>query len=98
VKALIHGDRNTAFDTLRTAVQKGGNPEQLLTKVVCALDDAHKSRVEGGQCNPEIMLACEGCETSRLEQLVSSLTTAVDSRYSAGITAAKLALARAFMN
>jgi hypothetical protein len=93
--ALLHGDRDTVFGTLRQIVREGGDAEVFLTQVVCALDDAYRNRLDGTKVNPEIAQLTQNCATSFLERLTGALTNAVDSSYSPGITGSKLALTRA---
>jgi hypothetical protein len=93
--ALLSGNRDVVFGTLRQIVREGGDAEMFLTQVVCALDDAYRSRVDGTKVNPEIAQLTKNCATAFLERLTSALTNAVDSSYSPGITGSKLALTRA---
>ena len=93
--ALLAGDRDTVFSTIRQIVREGGDAEMFITQVVCALDDAYRNRVEGTKVNAEIAQLTKTCATSFLERLTSALTNAVDSSYSPGITGSKLALTRA---
>ena len=93
--ALLKGDRDTVFGTLRQIVREGGDAETFITQVVCALDDAYRNRVDGTKVNPEIAQLTKNCATSFLERLTGALTNAVDSSYSPGITGSKLALTRA---
>jgi hypothetical protein len=93
--ALLNGDRDTVFGTLRQIVREGGDAEMFITQVVCALDDAYRNRVDGTKVNPEIARLTQNCATPFLERLTGALTNAVDSSYSAGITGSKLALTRA---
>ena len=93
--ALLAGNRDVVFGTIRQIVREGGDAEVFLTQVVCALDDAYRNRVDGTPVNAEIARITEGCATSFLERLTGALTNAVDSSYSPGITGAKLALTRA---
>jgi hypothetical protein len=93
--ALLKGDRDTVFSTLRQIVREGGDAETFITQVVCALDDAYRNRVDGTKVNAEIAQITKNCATSFLERLTGALTNAVDSSYSPGITGSKLALTRA---
>jgi hypothetical protein len=95
IAALIAGDRETVFTTLRGLVQSGADSEAFIAQVALALDDAYRARTEGAPVHPEIKRLTAGLATPVLERLVSSLTSAVDSTYSVGITGAKLALTRA---
>jgi hypothetical protein len=95
IAALIAGDRETVFATLRGLVQSGADSEAFIAQVALALDDAYRARTEGAPVHPEIKRLTDGLATPVLERLVSSLTSAVDSTYSVGITGAKLALTRA---
>jgi hypothetical protein len=94
VAALLAGDRDTVFNSLRSVVRAGGDSQEFLSQAVCALDDAYRARIDGSSVHPEIARITEGCATSFLERVVVSLTQAVDSSYSTGITGAKLALTR----
>lgn len=93
--ALLTGDRETVFGTLRSVNRAGGDAQEFLAHAVCALDDAYRARTDGTPCHPEIARITNDCATSFLERMVSSLATAIDSSYSAGITGAKLAVTRA---
>lgn len=93
--ALIAGDRDTVFGTVRAITRQGGDSEEFLTHAVCALDDAYRAQVDGSVCHPDIKAITAHCHPSFLERLVSSLTTAVDGSYSTGVTGVKLALTRA---
>jgi hypothetical protein len=95
IEALLRGDREAVFSAVRNTVRTGGDAEAFLTQVVCALDDAYRARTEGTSVHPEIAHITKDCATPFLERLVTSLSTAVDSSYSVGITGAKLALTRA---
>jgi hypothetical protein len=95
VAALVEGDREAVFATLRNVVRGGGNPEHFITDAVCALDDAYRARIDGSPADPEVARISAHLETPRLERLIGALATAVDSSYSAGATGAKLALTRA---
>jgi hypothetical protein len=95
IEALLRGDRETVFGTIRGITRNGGDSEAFLTHAVCALDDAYRSKVDGSTCHPDILAATADCHPSFLERVVTSLTTAVDGSYSTGITGVKLALTRA---
>jgi hypothetical protein len=95
LSALISGDREKVFGALRDVNRTGGDSQEFLTHAVCALDDAYRARIDGTPCHPDIARITNTCATSFLERLVSSLATAIDSSYSAGITGAKLAVTRA---
>jgi hypothetical protein len=66
-----------------------------LTRVVCALDDAYRARVDGAPADAELVRLTARLDTQTLEKLVTALTNAIDSSYSSGITGVKLALTRA---
>jgi hypothetical protein len=74
-----------------------GSPEQLVSGVVCLLDDVYRARVDGTACDPDIARLTARLSTTTLEKLIASLTTAIDSSYSTGVTGAKLALTRALV-
>jgi hypothetical protein len=95
IAALLHGDRERVFGTIRQIVREGGDAEVFLTQVVCALDDAYRARLENTKVHPEIASLTQNCATSFLERLTGALTNAIDSSYSPGVTGTKLALARA---
>jgi hypothetical protein len=95
IDALVEGDRVAVFDTLRQHVRSGGAPEHLISNAICSLDDAYRSRIEGTTCDADIARLTARLGTPVLEKLVASLTTAVDSSYSTGVTGSKLALIRA---
>ncbi|MBI5405934.1 hypothetical protein HY972_02765 [Candidatus Kaiserbacteria bacterium] len=93
--ALLEGDRAAVFAGLRGHVQGAGAPEQLLSSIVCLIDDAYRARIDGTTCDAGIVRLTARFSTPVLEKLVASLTTAIDSSYSTGVTGAKLALTRA---
>ena len=95
IEALINGDRDHVFGTVRTIAKNGGDTEEFISEAVCALDDAYRARTEGTDVHPEVARITRDCHPSFLEKLVSSLATAVDSTYSTGVTGTKLALTRA---
>lgn len=95
LSALIAGDRDQVFGTIRNVTRTGGDSEQFLTHAVCALDDAYRAKIDGTTCHPDIAALTADCHPSFLERLVSSLTTAVDGSYTTGLTGVKLAVTRA---
>ncbi|HVW82614.1 MAG TPA: hypothetical protein VHC68_01585, partial [Candidatus Paceibacterota bacterium] len=95
IAALIAGKREEVYATLRQLVQSGADAEAFIAQVSLALDDAYRARTEGAPVHQEIAALTKNLATPVLERLVSSLTSAVDSTYSIGITGAKLALTRA---
>jgi hypothetical protein len=95
VGALMHGDKDAAFGTIRTVIRGGGSVETFLTSALVALDDAYRARVDGTALDPEIARMTASIETPRLERMVGALATAVDSSYSIDATAAKVAVTRA---
>jgi hypothetical protein len=95
IAALLAGNRDQAFDTIRAHVRAGGESEELVTHTVCALDDAYRARLEGTECHPEVARLTADCAAPFLERLIASLTTAIDGSYSSGMTGVRLATARA---
>lgn len=95
IAALLAGDKDTAFGTLRGISRTGGDSEQFLTHAVCALDDAYRAKMDGSEVHPQIAVLTRDCHPNFLEKLVTALSTAVDSTYSSGVTSAKLAVTRA---
>ncbi len=95
IAALVEGDRAAVFAGLRQHVRGGGASEQLISPIVCLLDDAYRARIDGTDCDADIARMTARLDTPTLEKLVASLTTAIDSSYSTGVTGAKLALTRA---
>jgi hypothetical protein len=95
IAALVHGDKEGAFGTLRNITRGGGKIETFLTSALVALDDAYRARVDGTALDPEMTRITGTVETPRLEQLVGALATAVDSSYSIDATGAKVAITRA---
>lgn len=93
--ALIEGDRAAVFAGLRQQVRGGGSPEQLISSAVVLLDDVYRSRIDGTFCDADISRMAARISTPMLEKLIASLTIAIDSSYSSGVTGAKLALTRA---
>jgi hypothetical protein len=95
VAALLNGDRDTVFGMIRSMARQGQDTEAFVSHAACALDDAYRACIDGTTCHPDIAELTNGCHPSYLERLVSSLTTAVDGSYSAGMTGVKMALTRA---
>jgi hypothetical protein len=95
VAALLQGDRAAVFAGLRQYVSGGGDSEEFLSSIAVVLDDVYRARVEGTPCDADLARIATRLDTPTLEKLVASLTTAIDSSYSTGATAAKLALTRA---
>ena len=93
--ALIEGDREAVFAGLRQQIRGGGSPERLISSVVFLLDDAYRARIDGTTCDSNIARLTARLSTPILEEIISSLTTAIDSSYSSGVAGAKLALTRA---
>lgn len=93
--ALLGGDRAAVFAGLRQHMLGGGSAEELLSEVACLLDDAYRARIDGTAADAELTRLSARLSTPILEKLVASLTTAIDSSYSTGVTGAKLALTRA---
>lgn len=93
--SLVQGDRTAVFASLRQQMRGAGAPEQLLSSAVCLLDDVYRARIDGTPCDEEIARVTARLTTPVLEKLIASLTTAIDSSYSTGVTGAKLALTRA---
>jgi len=95
IAALVEGDRVAVFAGLRQHVRGAGAPEQLISDIVCVLDDVYRARIDGSVCDADIARLTARLSTPTLEKLVAALTTAIDSSYSTGVTGAKLALTRA---
>ena len=95
IAALLNGDRDTVFGMVRKMAREGEDTELFISHAACALDDAYRACIDGTTCHPDIAELTRGCHPSFLERLVSSLTTAVDGSYSAGMTGVKMALTRA---
>jgi hypothetical protein len=95
VAALLEGDRTAVFAGLRQQIRGEGTPEHLISNVVFLLDDVYRARVDGTPCDDGVARMAAHMPTPVLEKLIASLTTALDSSYSSGVTGAKLALTRA---
>ncbi len=95
IAALLNGDRDTVFGMIRSMARQGEDTEAFVSNAACALDDAYRACIDGTTCHPDIAELTNGCHPSYLERLVTSLTTAVDGSYSAGMTGVKMALTRA---
>ena len=95
VAALVEGDRSAVFAGLRQHMRGAGAPEKLISEIACLLDDAYRARVDGTSSDADVARLVARLDTPTLEKLVASLTTAIDSSYSAGATGAKIALTRA---
>ena len=93
--ALIEGDRAAVFAGLRQHLRGGGQAEKLISATACLLDDVYRARIDGTPCDADIARLSARFGTPVLEKLVTSLTTAIDSSYTADVTGAKLALTRA---
>jgi len=97
VAALLDRDREAVFAGLRQQMRGGGSAEELLSGVVCLLDDAYRARVDGSVCAPDIAQLTNHMTSPILEKLIAALGTSIDSSYSTGVTGAKLALTRALV-
>ncbi|HWH16636.1 MAG TPA: hypothetical protein VNU25_03575, partial [Candidatus Paceibacterota bacterium] len=95
IAALLNGDRDTVFGMIRKLAREGQDTELFVSHAACALDDAYRACIDGTTCHPDIAELTKDCHPSYLERIVSSLTTAVDGSYSAGMTGVKMALTRA---
>ncbi len=95
ISALVEGDRMAVFAGLRQHVRGNGSPEKLISEIVCLIDDVYRARIDGTDCDSDIARMTARLNTPTLERLVASLTTAIDSSYTEGVTGAKLALTRA---
>jgi hypothetical protein len=95
VAALVQGDRSAVFAGLRQYTRGGGAPEKLISETACLLDDSYRARLDGTSADADITRLVARLDTPTLEKLVASLTTAIDSSYTAGVTGAKIALTRA---
>ena len=95
IAALIEGDRAAVFAGLRQYIRGAGAPEKLIAETACLLDDAYRARLDGTSSDPDTTRLVARLDTPTLEKLVASLTTAIDSSYSTGVTGAKIALTRA---
>jgi hypothetical protein len=93
--ALVAGEKDTVFGIIRDITKAGGDAQAFITHVVMALDDAYRAKTEGGVVHPDIARIVADSAPSFLEKLITSLSTAVDSTYSAGVTGVKLAVTRA---
>jgi len=93
--ALVAGDRTAVFSALRQQTRNGDTPEQLMSAIVCLLDEVYRARIDGTACDADISRMTARLSTPTLEKLIDSLTTAIDSSYSSRVTGAKLALIRA---
>jgi hypothetical protein len=94
VQALMRGDAASVFGQLRREGKSGGEQQRFLTGVVVALDDVHRARTLGEERGSDVERVCAMCDTSLLEEIVSTLTRAVDSTYAATDTGVKAALMR----
>lgn len=95
IKALLDGDRDTVFGTVRKLAREGQDTELFVSHAACALDDAYRACIDGTTCHPDIAELTNGCHPSFLERIVQSLSGAVDGSYSSGMTGVKMALTRA---
>jgi hypothetical protein len=93
--ALLAGDRDTVFGTVRAMARQGEDTEAFVSHAACALDDAYRACIDGTTCHPDIAELTNGCHPSFLERLVTSLSGAVDGSYFNGVTGVKMALTRA---
>lgn len=93
--ALLAGDKDRVYGMIRSVTKSGGDAQAFLTHTVFALDDAYRAKVEGAPVHPEVAKVCEDCAPNFLERLIGTLSTAVDSTYSTGVTGVKLAVTRA---
>ncbi|MDB5195415.1 MAG: hypothetical protein JWO84_599 [Parcubacteria group bacterium] len=93
--ALLAGEKEAVFGIVRDITKAGGDAQEFITHAIMALDDAYRAKTEGSTVHPEVARVCENCTPTFLEKLITSLSTALDSSYSAGTTGVKLAVTRA---
>jgi hypothetical protein len=93
--ALLAGEKEAVFGIVRDITKAGGDAQEFITHAIMALDDAYRAKTEGSAVHPEVARVCENCTPTFLEKLITSLSTALDSSYSAGTTGVKLAVTRA---
>ncbi len=95
LSSLLEGDRAAVFAALRQVSRGGGSVSVFLSDVTCMLDDAYRARIDGTDCDEDIVRLVAKYQTPVLEGLISALATAIDSSYSSDITAAKIAIVHA---
>jgi hypothetical protein len=95
IAALLAGKKEEVFTIIREVNKAGHDAEAFIQQTVMALDDAYRAKTEGASVHPEVRAAVGTAEPIFLEKLITALSTAVDSSYSAGTTAVKLAVTRA---
>ncbi len=95
LSALLNGDRTAVFSMVRQISLGGGSVENLISDVTCVLDDVYRSRTDGSVCDSDIVRLSAKYQTPVLEEMITALTTSIDSSYSSKTTAIKIALIRA---
>ncbi len=93
--ALLEGDRTAVFYALRQVARGGGDTARFLADATCMLDDAFRARIDGTDCDPDVVRLVAKYQTPALEEIITALATAIDASYSSNVTASKLALTRA---
>jgi uncharacterized repeat protein (TIGR01451 family) len=96
-KAIVSGNRETAFSLIRMAESAGTDPLPLVTGVATALDALYHAR-RSGTTATDLALSGKAAAVSdeALEKLVGIFTHALGAGYSSPYTGVKLALAQAF--
>ncbi len=95
ISALLSGNKEAAFESIRQVTRAGEASEEFLTHAIVALDDAYRAKIDGSAVHPAIAALTNNCAPAFLEKVIGALTTAVDGTYSTGVTGVKLAVTRA---
>lgn len=97
VRAILSGDRDTAFSLVREHEKEGSNPTKLMTGAATLIDGLYCARRDGMTVG-DLVLAERAAHLSEesLARLVEVLTHAIDGSYSSLYTGVKLAIAQAF--
>lgn len=94
VRALLHGNREQAYATLRNLETGRANAASVMTVIAGAVDQLFRARRHG--LTTELSAAALDVSDEKLAQIVEIFTHGMDASYTNPFTSLKLAVARAF--
>ncbi|TAJ14789.1 hypothetical protein EPO56_01715 [Patescibacteria group bacterium] len=96
-KAVLKGDRTSAFSIIRSLEHDGVRPTSLMTSTATVLDTLYRARHDNKTPSDlELAEAAKKITDDELARLVTVFTHSLDAVYSSPFTGVKLALAQAF--
>lgn len=96
-KAVLQGDRTSAFSIIRSLEHDGVRPTSLMTSTATALDALYRARRDNKTpLDAELADVAKKVTDEELARLVTVFTHSLDAVYSSPFTGVKLALAQAF--